>query len=48
MFTVGEATITRIEETNLPTYPIKQVFPAITDAQLTDAVGVIGDALAAL
>jgi glyoxylase-like metal-dependent hydrolase (beta-lactamase superfamily II) len=36
MFKVGDATITRIEETNLPTYPVKQVFPRITDAQLAD------------
>ena len=37
MFNVGDATITRIEETYLPTYPVKQVFPAITDAQLSEA-----------
>ena len=34
MFKVGDATIHRIEETNLPTYPVKQVFPKLTDAQL--------------
>ena len=34
MFKVGDATVHRIEETNLPTYPVKQVFSKITDAQL--------------
>jgi len=36
MFKVGEATITRIEETFLPTYPLRTIFPEITDAQLAD------------
>ena len=34
MFKVGDATVHRIEETNLPTYLVKQVFSKITDAQL--------------
>ena len=36
MFKVGDATITRIAETNFPAYPVKQIFPEITDAQLSD------------
>ena len=36
MFTVGEATITRVEETNVPSYPLRQIFPALTEAELAD------------
>ncbi|HEV2627155.1 MAG TPA: MBL fold metallo-hydrolase [Pseudolabrys sp.] len=36
MFKVGEAAITRIEETFLPTYPLRTIFPEITDAQLEE------------
>ena len=34
MFKVSDATIHRIEETALPTYPVKQLFPQLTDAML--------------
>ena len=36
MFTVGKATITRIEETYLACYPLKRIFPDITEAQLAE------------
>ncbi len=36
MFTVGNATITRIEETYGACYPLKQIFPDITGAQLAE------------
>jgi hypothetical protein len=32
VFTVGQASITRIEETYLPVYPPRQIFPEWTDA----------------
>jgi glyoxylase-like metal-dependent hydrolase (beta-lactamase superfamily II) len=28
---IGEATITRVEETNKPVYPLRQIFPQVTD-----------------
>ena len=34
MFTVGDATITRVEETNLPSYPLRDIFPDFTDAHI--------------
>ena len=34
MFTVGEATITRIEETNIPSYKLREIFPELTDADM--------------
>ena len=34
MFKVGEATITRVEETNIPSYQLRDVFPELTDAEL--------------
>ena len=30
-FKVGKATIVRIEETYLPTYPVRNIFPACDD-----------------
>ena len=36
MFTVGQATITRVEETNVPSYALKQIFPELTDAELAE------------
>ncbi|MFN3655937.1 MAG: MBL fold metallo-hydrolase [Pseudolabrys sp.] len=36
MHKVGQATITRIEETYGATYPLRHIFPEITDAQLTE------------
>jgi glyoxylase-like metal-dependent hydrolase (beta-lactamase superfamily II) len=35
-FTIGQATITRIEETNLPSYPLTQIFPEFTEAHLRE------------
>jgi glyoxylase-like metal-dependent hydrolase (beta-lactamase superfamily II) len=35
-FTVGQATITRIEETYLPSYPLTQIFPECTKAHLKE------------
>jgi glyoxylase-like metal-dependent hydrolase (beta-lactamase superfamily II) len=32
MFSIGDATIARVEETNLPTYPVRDIFPEFTDA----------------
>ena len=34
VFKVGEATITRVEETNVPSYQLRDVFPELTDAEL--------------
>ena len=34
LFSVGDATIVRVEETNLPTYPLREIFPEFTDAHL--------------
>ena len=36
MFTLGQATITRVEETNVPSYPLRNIFPELTDAQLAE------------
>jgi glyoxylase-like metal-dependent hydrolase (beta-lactamase superfamily II) len=36
VFTVGQATITRIEETFLPTYPVRDIFPEFTDTHLAE------------
>jgi glyoxylase-like metal-dependent hydrolase (beta-lactamase superfamily II) len=36
VFKVGKATVTRIEETYLPIYPVTDIFPAVTDAQLAE------------
>ena len=36
MLTVGNATITRIEETYLACYPLRKIFPDITEAQLAE------------
>ena len=32
VFRVGDATVTRVEETNLPTYPVRDIFPDFNDA----------------
>ena len=36
MFSVGDATITRVEETNLPSYPLRDIFPDFTDAHMAE------------
>jgi glyoxylase-like metal-dependent hydrolase (beta-lactamase superfamily II) len=36
VFSVGKATITRIEETYLPCYPLRDIFPDFTDAHLAE------------
>src|SRR4029450_166679 len=36
VFTVGNATIARVEETNLPTYPARDIFPEFTDAHAAE------------
>ncbi|HTL63411.1 MAG TPA: MBL fold metallo-hydrolase, partial [Pseudolabrys sp.] len=36
MFKVGEATIVRVEETNVPSYPLREVFTEMTDAQFAE------------
>ena len=36
MFTLGQATITRVEETNLPSYPLRDIFPDFTDAHMAE------------
>jgi len=36
VFSVGKATITRIEETYLPCYPLRDIFPDFTDARLAE------------
>ena len=39
MFKVGQATITRVEETNLPGYLLRDIFPDFTDALLAEHKG---------
>ena len=36
MFSVGDAKITRVEETNLPSYPLRDIFPDFTDAHMAE------------
>src|SRR5580658_4146559 len=36
VFKVGKAIVTRIEETYLPIYPVAEIFPAVTEAQLAE------------
>ena len=36
LFSVGDATIVRVEETNLPTYPLREIFPEFNDAHLAE------------
>jgi glyoxylase-like metal-dependent hydrolase (beta-lactamase superfamily II) len=36
LFNVGDAVIVRVEETNLPTYPVREIFPEFTDAHLAE------------
>ena len=36
MIRIGDATITRVEETNKPVYPLRQIFPQITDELLAE------------
>jgi glyoxylase-like metal-dependent hydrolase (beta-lactamase superfamily II) len=36
VFKVGEATITRVEETNVPSYKLRDVFTEMTDAQFSE------------
>jgi glyoxylase-like metal-dependent hydrolase (beta-lactamase superfamily II) len=36
VFKVGPATVTRIEETYLPIYPVKEIFPECSDAHLAE------------
>jgi glyoxylase-like metal-dependent hydrolase (beta-lactamase superfamily II) len=36
VFTLGQATITRIEETNFPCYPLRDIFPEFTDAHMAE------------
>ena len=36
LFSVGDATIVRVEETNLPTYPLREIFPEFSDAHLAE------------
>src|SRR5260221_11336438 len=36
MLSVGEATITRVEETNLPSYPLRDIFPEFTYAHMAE------------
>src|SRR5580704_8561409 len=36
VFKIGKATVTRIEETYLPIYPVTDIFPAVTEAQLVE------------
>ena len=36
VFSVGNATITRVEETNLPSYPLRDIFPDFTDAHMAE------------
>src|ERR1700745_1829337 len=38
-FKVGKATIVRIEETSLPTYPVRTIFPACDDDILAKHAG---------
>jgi hypothetical protein len=39
LFSVGDATIVRVEETNLPTYPLREIFPEFNDAHLAEHGG---------
>ena len=39
MFKVGEATVTRVEETNLPGYQLRDIFADFTDAHLAEHKG---------
>jgi glyoxylase-like metal-dependent hydrolase (beta-lactamase superfamily II) len=39
LFKVGQATITRVEETNLPGYILRDIFPDFTDALLAEHKG---------
>ncbi len=36
MFKVGEATVTRVEETNLPSYLLRDIFPEFNDAHMAE------------
>ncbi len=36
MFEVGAAVITRVQETNLPSYPLREIFPDFTDEHLAE------------
>ena len=36
MFKIGEATITRVEETNVPGYMLRDIFKELTDAQMAE------------
>ena len=36
LFSVGDASIVRVEETNLPTYPVREIFPEFSDAHLAE------------
>ena len=36
VFSVGNATIARVEETNLPSYPLRDIFPDFTDAHMAE------------
>ncbi len=36
VFSVGDATITRVEETNLPSYPLRDIFPEFSDAHMAE------------
>ncbi len=36
VFTLGQATITRVEETNVPSYKLRDVFTEMTDAQFSE------------
>lgn len=34
IFKIGDATITRVEETNMPVYPMRQIFPDCSDEEI--------------
>jgi hypothetical protein len=36
VFSVGDAIVTRVEETNLPSYPLRDIFPEFTDAHMAE------------
>ncbi|HEX3708455.1 MAG TPA: MBL fold metallo-hydrolase, partial [Pseudolabrys sp.] len=36
MFKVGQATVTRVEEINLPSYPLRDIFPEFGDAHMAE------------
>ena len=36
LFSVGDATVVRVEETNFPTYPLREIFPEFSDAHLAE------------